>query len=68
MSKKFWAVWRETGGAPPSRRHETKEVAIKEAERLTRQTGESYYILEVIGKVAPAYAPVEYQEINGEKD
>jgi len=63
MSNKFWAVWKETGGAPPQKRHETKELALKEAERLSRQTEESYYVLEVIGIVKPVFLPVEFEEI-----
>jgi len=63
MSEKFWAVWRKTGGGAPQKRHETKEDAIKEAERLVKQTGEDYYILEVTGIVRPVYSPVEHVEI-----
>ena len=63
MSEKFWAVWRKTGGGAPQKRHETKEDAINEAERLVRQTSEDYYILEVTGIVRPTYSPVEYKEI-----
>lgn len=60
MNDKFWAVWRKTGGGAPQKRHDTKSDAIKEAERLVKQTGEEYYILEVTGIVRPTYAPCEY--------
>jgi len=60
MSGKFWAIWRKTGGAPPQKRHETRDAAIKEAIRLVRQTGEEYYILEATGIMRVRLAPVEY--------
>ena len=61
---KFWAVWRETGGAAPSKRHDTKESAISEAGRLARTTGERYFVLEVVGVSAPTTPPVEYTDID----
>ena len=64
MSKKFWAVWRETGGSAPSKRHQNHLDALEEAGRLAKQTQERYFVLEVIGVVAPIVAPVEYTEIN----
>lgn len=48
MSDKFWAVWRETGGAPPSKRHPTKDFAVTEAGHLAQQTNERYFVLEVV--------------------
>jgi hypothetical protein len=60
---KFWAVWKQNGGSTPNKRHETKESAIAEAGRLSRQEGAPYYVLEVIGIVAPVVAPVAYTEI-----
>jgi len=60
--KRFWAVWRETGGAPPSKRHPTKEEALAEAGRLACQSTEGYYVLEAIGVVEPVVAPVAYTE------
>ena len=60
VMNKFYAVWRQTGGAAPSKRHETKEEAIQEAYRLARQTNENYYVLEVIGIVKPIQMPVEF--------
>ena len=65
MSEKFWAVWRETGGATPNKRHPTKDEAITEAGRLAQQTNERYFVLEVIGAVAPVKFPVEYADIAG---
>jgi len=64
MSEKFWAVWRETGGGAPAKRHDTKESAIQEAGRLAKQTSERYFVLEVIGIVAPITPPVEYTKID----
>lgn len=63
MNEKFWAVWRETGGAAPSKRHIAKDDAIAEAGRLAQQTNERYFVLEVIGVVAPVKFPVAYSEI-----
>jgi len=65
MSDKFWAVWRETGGAPPSKRHTTKDFAVTEAGRLAQQTNERYFVLEVVGVVAPVKFPVAYTDIAG---
>jgi hypothetical protein len=63
MANKFWAVWRNTGGSAPSKRHSTKDEAISEASRLCQKEGDPYYILEVIGIVTPSYVPVNYTEI-----
>lgn len=62
MSDKFWAVWRKTGGGATSKKHETKELAILEANRLASQTNDQYFILEVIGVVEPVITPVKYTE------
>lgn len=64
MSDKFWAVWRETGGATPNKRHTSKEEATTEAGRLAQQTNERYFVLEVIGVVAPVKFPVAYTEVS----
>lgn len=63
MSEKFWAVWRETGGAAPSKRHESKESAVTEAGRLAQQSNERYFVLEVVGVVAPVKFPVAYTDV-----
>ena len=60
----FWAVWREKGGASPSKRHKTKADAIAEAVRLTQQANERYFVLEVIGIVAVRKSPVDYIEFD----
>ncbi len=60
---KFWAVWRINGGGTPQKRHETKESAIKEANRLARQEHDAYYVLEVVGIVKPVEQPLEFTEI-----
>ena len=63
MSDKFWAVWRETGGAAPNKRHSSKEEAATEAGRLAQLAHERYFVLEVIGVVAPVKFPVAYTEV-----
>lgn len=63
MGEKFWAVWRKDGGAPPSKRHETKDSAINEAARLAQNTNTEYFVLEVIGVVAPIEIPVNYFDL-----
>ena len=63
MSDKFWAVWRETGCAAPSKRHNTKDEAVTEAGRLAQQTNERYFVLEVVGVVSPVKFPVAYTDI-----
>lgn len=41
----FWMVWRE-GSSQPKYKHDTKQSAEKEAERLSRQNpGERFYVL-----------------------
>lgn len=63
MNEKFWAVWRKDGGAPPSKRHETKDSAINEAARLAQNTNTEYFVLEAIGIVAPIEIPINYFEL-----
>lgn len=63
MIEKFWAVWRQSGGSAPSKRHDTKEAAINEAGRLAQNSNEQYYVLEVVGVVGPVALPVNYTEI-----
>lgn len=63
MTQKFWAVWRIDGGAAPNKRHETKLAAIEEAGRLAQQTNADYYVLEVIGYVAPQQKPINYFDL-----
>ena len=61
---KFWAVWRENGGAPPSKRHESFDAAVAEASRLCRQSGDRYFVLEVIGVVAVKDQPTQYYPVS----
>lgn len=63
MNDKFWALWRKTVGTAPGKKHETLEDAKFEANRLSSQSGESYFILEVIGIVEPKAHPVEFKKI-----
>jgi len=60
---KFWAVWKDHGGAAPQKRHETKESAIEEANRLARQERADYYVLEVIGIVDQPVIPLAYRDL-----
>ena len=60
MSEKFWMVIRDTGGAPPSKRHLNHDEAVKEAGRLARQSGEKYYILQAVGYCEQPVQPVAY--------
>ena len=64
MSDKFWAVWRKNGGGAPTKKHETKDEALAEAQRLATQSNDAYFVLEAIGIVAPKVAPVEYTEFD----
>jgi hypothetical protein len=64
MNEKFWAVWRRDGGSAPSKKHETRIAAIEEAARLAQQTNTDYFVLEVIGVVAPQVVPVNYVELS----
>lgn len=62
--KKFWAVWREGGQGAATKQHATKESAIAEAHRLATQQVASYYILEVIGIIAPPpMQPAQFTEL-----
>jgi hypothetical protein len=61
---KFWAVWRENGGAPPSKRHESFNSAVAEASRLCRQSGDRYFVLEVIGVVSVKDQPTQYYPVS----
>lgn len=63
MSDKYWAVWRENGGGAPQKKHVTKEDAITEASRLAQQENSRYFVLEVIGVVAPVKFPVAYTDV-----
>jgi len=61
---KFWAVWRDTGGSAPTKRHSTKDEALAEAFRLATQSSERYYVLEAIGTVSPPAVPVNFTPLN----
>jgi hypothetical protein len=62
--KKFWAVWKENGGGAPQKRHASIEDAKQEAARLARQEQARYFVLEVVGIVAPVQVPVDYSPID----
>lgn len=45
-NEKFWLVWRDNGGSP-NRRHRSKEDALIEAGRLSKNhIGIKFYVLE----------------------
>ncbi len=58
--KKFWMVLKNTGRYEPLIKHETKELAIEEADRLCRKENKKMFILETIGFVEPAPIPTTY--------
>lgn len=46
---KFWTVWELDGSKTPTRRHETFDSAITEAERLARKVrGRTFVVLEAL--------------------
>ena len=57
---KFWMVIRESGNSAPTMRHETKDAAIAEANRLSLQANERYYVLETVGYLEQPRQPVNY--------
>ena len=63
MSDKYWAVWRENGGGAPQKKHTTKDDAVTEAGRLAQQSNERYFVLEVVGIVAPVNFLVAYTDV-----
>lgn len=63
MSDKYWAVWRENGGGAPQKKHDTKDAAVAEAGRLAQQENARYFVLEVVGVVAPVKFPVAYADV-----
>ncbi len=51
---KFWIVWSPQGGVP-TKKHETKESAVKEASRLWQQSrGKEFYVLRSVSLVHAA--------------
>ena len=60
--KKFWMVYR-VDGIGPGQRHNTKESACKEADRLAaKQPGDVFVVLEAIEKFS-AYKPKVFREV-----
>lgn len=52
MEKKFWMVWNgRANNNPSTMRHETKEAAIQEAARLSRNATGPFYVLEAVATV-----------------
>lgn len=64
MSDKFFMVIREDGGAPPMKRHDTEDDAIKEANRLALSSGKPYYVMKAIGMVKLPEVEIVYEKID----
>jgi hypothetical protein len=48
MSAAFWMIWSPQGGCPTAR-HDTRQSADAEAERLARaNTGRQFYVLQAL--------------------
>jgi len=60
---KFWMVWRE--GSPTTRfRHQFKQSAVEEAERLSRQNpNEVFYVLKSTAAVVAEPATVKHLKL-----
>lgn len=61
----FYMVLRKSGQSAPAVRHDTKEKAMIEAERLCRNSNEEYYVLAPVSIVKPieVVKPVEWETI-----
>lgn len=62
MTEKFWLVWRPEGGMP-NVKHECKDVAIDEAQRIAACEDERVYVCECIGYSAPQRAPIVWTDV-----
>lgn len=51
MRPTFWLVWREDGRAPTVK-HATQIAALREAERLAREAGGSFHVLESVATMS----------------
>lgn len=47
----YWYVYRRGTGDAPTKRHNTFEEALKEAQRLTNKEGKSFYVFQAVAKV-----------------
>ena len=63
--EKFWMVYLENGNNPTFR-HNSVESAVKEAERLTRQTGRRAFVLESKRAVELSEPPVKWTNTDKE--
>ena len=63
--KRFWMVQRVLNmqGSPARFKHDTLDSATKEAERLCRETKESFVVLEAIKVVEVAATPVIWSDV-----
>lgn len=54
----FWMVWSPQGN-PPTRKHDTEEGAIREAERLARVTPDAEFIVLVAIHMRSVKSPMK---------
>ncbi len=59
----FWMCYVE-GGESPAVRHDTREEARAEAERLTRKLRRTTYVLHAESECVLAEPPIEHRELN----
>lgn len=52
------------GGSAPTVRHSTREIARKEAERLTRSTKRTTYVLRAESECVVSEPPVEHRDLD----
>ena len=62
-SEKCWAIWKKDTHHGPTRLYTSKGEAVVAANNLASKENESYYILEIIGKVSPISVAIEYKDI-----
>lgn len=66
-----YAVVQESGDSTSMKRfsrwHETKELAIEEAKRLSQKEGHEFSVLVEIGIARPTMPPVEFVEVKGDQ-
>lgn len=59
----FWMVWRE-GSPTTNHRHQSKSLALREAERLSRSNpGQVFYVLKTTAAVISEPQPVRRLEL-----
>lgn len=65
--KKFWIIWQPGYRPNPSYQHETLHSAEVECERLVREFGGSFYIMEAVGGAKRNdVVPIKFDGSDGE--